>query len=151
VPIDKLSANAFATGAVANSLGYTPANKAGDTFTGNVVFSANATVTGAATFSNNVTITGNTTFSNTVAIGSDYLSPYSGRNKFINGDMRVWQRGTSFSSIGTSTYAADRWFSNYGGTAPTFSRSTDVPTGFQYSFSLVGSSTSYHGIGQRID
>jgi hypothetical protein len=69
----------------------------------------------------------------------------------MNGDMRVWQRGTSFSSIGTSTFAADRWFSNYGGTAPTFSRSTDVPTGFQYSFSLAGSSTSYHGIGQRIE
>ena len=36
MPIDKLSANAFATGAIANSLGYTPANKAGDTFTGAV-------------------------------------------------------------------------------------------------------------------
>ena len=98
-----------------------------------------------------LTVTGSAAFSSTVAMGSDYLSPHSVRNKFINGDMRVWQRGTSFSSIGTSTYAADRWFSNYGGTAPTFSRSTDVPTGFQYSFSLAGSSTSYHGIGQRIE
>lgn len=84
-------------------------------------------------------------------IPSDAQGGTTFRNRFINGDMRVWQRGTSFSSIGTSTFAADRWFSNYGGTAPTFSRSTDVPTGFQYSFSLAGSSTSYHGIGQRIE
>ena len=84
-------------------------------------------------------------------IPSDAQGGHTFRNRFINGDMRVWQRGTTFSSIGTSTFAADRWFSNYGGTAPTFSRSTDVPTGFQYSFSLAGSSTSYHGIGQRIE
>jgi Carbohydrate binding domain len=84
-------------------------------------------------------------------IPSDAQGGHTFRNRFINGDMRVWQRGTSFSSIGTSTFSADRWFSNYGGTAPTFSRSTDVPTGFQYSFSLAGSSTSYHGIGQRIE
>ena len=84
-------------------------------------------------------------------IPSDAQGGTTFRNRFINGDMRVWQRGTTFSSIGTSTFAADRWFSNYGGTAPTFSRSTDVPTGFQYSFSLAGSSTSYHGIGQRIE
>jgi hypothetical protein len=84
-------------------------------------------------------------------IPSDAQGGHTFRNRFTNGDMRVWQRGTSFSSIGTSTFSADRWFSNYGGTAPTFSRSTDVPTGFQYSFSLAGSSTSYHGIGQRIE
>ena len=84
-------------------------------------------------------------------IPSDAQGSHNFRNKFINGDMRVWQRGTSFSSIGTSTYSTDRWFSNYGGTAPTFSRSTDVPTGFKYSISCAGSSTSYHGIGQRIE
>jgi len=84
-------------------------------------------------------------------IPSDAQGGHTFRNRFINGDMRVWQRGTSFSSIGTSTYSADRWVSNYGGTAPTFSRSTDAPTGFQYSLSLAGSSTSYHGINQRIE
>jgi hypothetical protein len=84
-------------------------------------------------------------------IPSDAQGGHTFRNRFINGDMRLWQRGTTFSSIGTSTYSADRWVSNYGGTAPTFSRSTDAPTGFQYSFSLAGSSTSYHGILQRIE
>ena len=44
MPIDKLSANAFATGAVANSLGYTPANLTGDNFTGAVVVSNTLTV-----------------------------------------------------------------------------------------------------------
>jgi hypothetical protein len=43
--------------------------------------------------------------------------PISGaRNRIINGDMRVWQRGTSFSgmtpSLGVPAYAADRWFVN---------------------------------------
>jgi len=84
-------------------------------------------------------------------IPSDAQGGTTFRNRLINGDFRVWQRGTSFSSIGTSTYSADRWVSNYGGTAPTFSRSTDVPTGFKYSISLAGSSTSYHGILQRIE
>jgi hypothetical protein len=60
ITADSLGANAVTANAISNTaiiaaVGYTPANKAGDTFTGNVVFSANATVTGAAAFSNNVT------------------------------------------------------------------------------------------------
>ena len=35
------------------------------------------------------------------------LSVVSGRNKLINGDMRTWQRGTSFSA--NNAYTADRW------------------------------------------
>jgi hypothetical protein len=42
--------------------------------------------------------------------GTDYLSPYQGfRNKVINGNMGVWQRGTSV-AIGTLGYTADRWY-----------------------------------------
>jgi hypothetical protein len=33
----------------------------------------------------------------------------AGKNKIINGDMNVWQRGTSFSLGGGNTYTADRW------------------------------------------
>jgi len=35
-----------------------------------------------------------------------------GRNRFINGDMRIWQRGVSFSASGGvgKTYCTDRWF-----------------------------------------
>lgn len=42
--------------------------------------------------------------------GTDYLSPYQGfRNKVINGNFGVWQRGTSV-AIWTQGYTADRWF-----------------------------------------
>jgi hypothetical protein len=65
-----------------------------------------------------------------------------GRNKIINGDFLVWQRGTSFAAIASSAYAADRWF--YGNTtssAHTVSRSTDVPTvteaGRLFNYSLL--------------
>ena len=42
--------------------------------------------------------------------GTDYLSPYQGfRNKIINGNMSVWQRGTSV-AINSQGYTADRWY-----------------------------------------
>lgn len=110
MPIDKLSGNSFATGAVANSLGYTPANKAGDTFTGNVVFSANATITGAATFSNTVTVANTITFADSTAMST---APPGFKNRIINGDFRVWQRGTSFSGVASGQYTADRWQLSY--------------------------------------
>ncbi|MBN7760269.1 hypothetical protein JYP52_03915 [Nitratireductor aquibiodomus] len=37
----------------------------------------------------------------------DILSGF--RNKIINGDFDVWQRGTSFNTPGNGTYVADRW------------------------------------------
>jgi hypothetical protein len=44
----------------------------------------------------------------------------AGKNKVINGDFGVWQRGTSFSSDG---YTSDRWrFSKNAGTTATISR-----------------------------
>jgi len=123
VPIDKLSANAFATGAVANSLGFTPANKAGDTFTGNVVFSANATVTGAATFSNTVTVANTITFADSTAMSS---SPVGFKNRIINGGMTIAQRGTTFTNC-INTYTLDRYYC-YGGpdTGITVSQQTDT-------------------------
>ena len=117
ITADSLGANAVTANAISNTaiiaaVGYTPANKAGDTFTGNVVFSANATVTGVATFSNTTAHTGAATFSNTVAIGSDYITPYTGfKNRIINGDMRIDQRnaGTLVNPMVDSTYYLDRF------------------------------------------
>jgi hypothetical protein len=65
---------------------------------------------------------------------------YGFKNRIINGDMGIWQRGTSFSnpSVGGSFYTADRWGVNRAGdlSGATVSRSTDVPSGFQYSLKL---------------
>ncbi len=76
ITADSLGANAVTANAISNTaiiaaLGHTPANKAGDTFTGNVVFSANATVTGAATFSNTVTFASNGAITIPVGTTSD--------------------------------------------------------------------------------
>jgi hypothetical protein len=71
------------------------------------------------------------------------------KNRLINGAIGIWQRGTSFTSAGSATYTADRFFGN--ASSGTISRSTDVPAGFTYSFSNAASSTAYPGITQRIE
>jgi hypothetical protein len=59
------------------------------------------------------------------------------RNRIINGDVRIWQRATSFSVGSTSfTYTADRFKAFSINTSTTVSRSTSVPNGFQYSYQL---------------
>ena len=68
------------------------------------------------------------------------------RNKIINGNFDVWQRGTSFSASG---YGADRWRSYYtGGTTTAYTRQeftlgqTDVPNNPRYYTRLVVTSDS---------
>lgn len=52
---------------------------------------------------------------------------YTGfRNRVINGDMRVAQRGASGTVNG---YAVDRWIFNFGGTSPTWGQFTDTAIG----------------------
>jgi len=81
----------------------------------------------------------------------------AGRRRLnINGDMRVWQRGTSFTGLTSgNTYTADRypWKVTSAG-AWTVSREADAPSGFKYSFKALctsGDSTPtqlrlYHSI-----
>jgi len=79
---------------------------------------------------------------------------YNGfKNRIINGAMSFWQRGTSFVSPtvgGGNFYTADRWGANRAGdvAGATVSRSTDVPSGFQYSLKLqrTAGDTSTAGI-----
>jgi hypothetical protein len=70
------------------------------------------------------------------------------KNRLINGDFSIWQRGTSSSSAG---YLADRWqLENTG----TYAQSSDVPSGqgFPYSCTVsVTSGTAYGVIKQKIE
>jgi hypothetical protein len=63
------------------------------------------------------------------------LGSAAGKNRIINGATNIWQRGTTFTVTGTSTFTADRYLSYRSGAAAgmTVTRSTDAPTGFQYS------------------
>jgi hypothetical protein len=64
------------------------------------------------------------------------------RNRIINGDMRVAQRGTS----GTTGYLVDRWTA---ANTTAQSQSSDVPSGFTKSLEFSGSATPF--IAQRIE
>lgn len=59
------------------------------------------------------------------------------RNKLINGDFNIWQRGTSFTqtTLGTgsaASYSADRWQTHRAGDPIQVTRQTSGLTGFQY-------------------
>jgi hypothetical protein len=41
----------------------------------------------------------------------------AGKNKIINGDFGVWQRGTTFNAVANGTYTSDRWQAGKDGTA----------------------------------
>jgi hypothetical protein len=70
---------------------------------------------------------------------------YGFKNRIINGAMGIWQRGTT----GTSGYTSvDRWL---GLNTTSFNRSTDVPTGFQYSLEFGNASATYIITDQRIE
>jgi len=55
----------------------------------------------------------------------------AGKNFVINGGMDIWQRGTSFSGLGTGTYMADRWQLNTASTTTT-SQITSGISNIQY-------------------
>jgi len=75
--------------------------------------------------------------------------PYNFKNRLINGQFSIWQRGTSFSPAQYSyVYTADRWFVFSALTSGnlTVSQSTSVPTGagniFPYSIKVQRNSAS---------
>jgi Carbohydrate binding domain len=93
-------------------------------------------------------ITGNVAFTGAnVSINGQSIAPsYGMKNRIINGDFKIWQRGTSSSSPGS--LIADRWYISTG-TTVTGSQSSDVPSGFKYSLSISG--TNYPQSYQRIE
>jgi hypothetical protein len=73
------------------------------------------------------------------SLGSSALLPagLGFRNVLINGDFRVWQRGTSFTVTSGSPYTADRWCVTLGGAANfSVTRQTASLDGFQYCLRL---------------
>jgi hypothetical protein len=90
-----------------------------------------------------VNITGNCIVQGSLTTGNAGMF----RNKLYNGNFQIWQRNTTFSGIGTNTYTADRWVTptNAGaGSTLTVSRSTNVPSGagFNYSMQIVTAATT---------
>ena len=54
---------------------------------------------------------------------------WTGRNLIINGEMKVSQRGTSFSALANNAYSTDRWlYYEIGDSVITASQATDTPT-----------------------
>jgi hypothetical protein len=105
--------------------------------------------------------------STTVKGGS--VAPFvAGKNKIINGDFSVWQRGTSFSTasstLSNGTYTADRWAVTYDGSGSTrtvsqqaFTPGTAPVAGYesayywQYAQTVAGSGATYNDFYQRIE
>jgi hypothetical protein len=88
----------------------------------------------------------------------------AGKNKIINGDYGVWQRGTSFTPSAAWNYNADRFamYSNGTGTTPvvsrqTFTAGTAPVAGYEgtyfwrYSQAAAGSSNTINWKQQRIE
>ena len=86
----------------------------------------------------------------------------SNRNMVVNGDFKIWQRGTSFSNPANGSFTADRWFMYYDGTGATrtISQQTftgDNPTGLNVSnymrvaITVAGTGSGTNGMFSRIE
>lgn len=78
------------------------------------------------------------------ALGSSALLPagLGFRNKIINGDMRIAQRGTATITGSSSVqYPVDRWAVYNGTGTVTFAQSTDAPAGFNASLNATVTAT----------
>jgi hypothetical protein len=87
----------------------------------------------------------------------------AGKNKIINGDFGIWQRGTSFTSQTFGTYYSDRWVGGAdGGGTRTISQQTFTPgtapvAGYEGTFffraarSVAGSGSTFDVVEQRVE
>jgi hypothetical protein len=127
-----------------------------------------AAATGASTPANlSVGNNGETLVADSSAsTGLRYQGNYAaGKNKIINGDFNIWQRGTSFTSPSFADYTADRWRTQNYNVAPTtysITRQTFTPGAapvssynsnyfWRSTITTVGSNTVYEICSQRIE
>jgi len=97
------------------------------------------------------------------AIAANLTNTFGFKNRIINGDMRIAQRGTSATNPTANGYTTiDRlanWTHPSDTSSWTISQSTSAPTGFQYSALVnatnaaytIGATTSYNAIYQAIE
>jgi hypothetical protein len=87
------------------------------------------------------------------------VAPFvAGKNKIINGDFGIWQRGTNFTSIGNNVYTADRWCTESNGTSTvtqqTFTGGSAPVAGYAGQYFLrqqVTSPSTVSGLNYRIE
>jgi hypothetical protein len=81
--------------------------------------------------------------------------PTSGKNFIVNGNMNVWQRGTSlaYNTGGAFFGPADRfWFySNSGASSGSIDRSTDVPSNQGFTYSIYNNTNASYACGTNVE
>jgi len=98
------------------------------------------------------------------ATGLSWAGPLfvAGKNKLINGDFGVWQRGTTFTSPATNSYTADRWVTNQDGSGTvtvsqqSFTAGTAPVAGYESPFFLrqavtAAGTTTFFQMSQKIE
>ena len=87
----------------------------------------------------------------------------AGKNKALNGDFSIWQRGTTFNAAASSSFTADRYFPQYDGggtrniTRQTFTPGTAPVAGYEGSYFLrwdqtvATSAGTFSGLYQRME
>jgi hypothetical protein len=87
----------------------------------------------------------------------------AGKNKIINGDFGIWQRGTTFNAAADGAYTADRYLIAYNGggtrniTQQTFTPATAPVAGYEgqyflrYDQTVAGSGATANRFAQRIE
>jgi len=94
----------------------------------------------------------------------DSLVQTGNRNAIINGDFKIWQRGTSFSSPANGTFVSDRWIAFFDGTGATRTFSQQLHTlgaapvaGYEGQFflrcnqSVAGTGGTFNEYNQKIE